>query len=199
MRTAIFAPLLSTFLIGGSLVLAQRPGPAGGDSSNGGADEVVSRLMRFDKNNDGKLTKDEVTDERLIRIIDRADADHDGFVTKAELTSLANREPASGRGFGGGFPGGPSPGGGPGGPMMGRSRPGEILPTMLQERLGLSAEQKTELEALQKEVDSRLEKILNEEQRTRLKAMRDRGPGPGGFGPPGGGRPGGSPPSERPR
>jgi hypothetical protein len=147
--------------------------------------------MRFDKNNDGKLTKDEVTDERLHRIIERADADHDGFVTKAELTSLAKREQTSNRGFGGGFPGGPPPGGGPGAPM-GRFRPGEILPTFIQERLGLSAEQKTQLEVLQKDVDSRLEKILNDEQRAGLKEIRDRGPG--GFGPPGGGRPGGGPP-----
>jgi hypothetical protein len=60
---------------------------------------------------------------------------------------------------------------------------------MLQQRLNLSAEQKAQVEALQKEVDAKLEKILNDEQRTQLKEMRERGPG--GFGPPPGPPPGG--------
>ena len=73
--------------------------------------------------------------------------------------------------------------------MMGGGRPGEILPRMLQERLRLSPEQRSDLEALQKEVDAKLDKILSAEQKTQLKQMRDRGPG--GFGPRGPGGPGG--------
>ena len=46
-------------------------------------------MMAFDKDKDGKLTKAEVSDERLHRLFDRADADKDGFVTKQELTALA--------------------------------------------------------------------------------------------------------------
>ena len=149
--------------------------------------------MQFDANKDGKLTKAEVTDERLQRLFDRADADHDGIVTKQELTALAAREPAGGRGgFGG--PGGPGGFGGPGGRRrrpggfrMGPPRPGEILPAMFRDRLELTAEQSKQVDALQKDVDARLEKILNEDQRQQLKEMRDRGPGgsggPGGFGP----------------
>jgi hypothetical protein len=46
-------------------------------------------------------------------------------------------------------------------------------------------------------VDAKLEKILNVEQRTLLKEMRERGPG--GFGLPGGGRrPGGNGPPPPP-
>jgi hypothetical protein len=75
-------------------------------------------------------------------------------------------------------------------------RPGEILSPMFQQRLRLSSEQEEQLGQLQKEVNARLDKILNDEQRKQLKEMRDRGPG--GFGPPGGGprggRPGGGPP-----
>ena len=46
-------------------------------------------MMTFDKNKDGKLTKDEVTDVRLHRLFDRADANKDGVVTKEELMALA--------------------------------------------------------------------------------------------------------------
>ena len=81
---------------------------------------------------------------------------------------------------------------------MGPPRPGEILPPMLQDRLELTSEQKAQLAALQKEVDGKLETILNDDQKAQLKTMRERGPGR--FGPPGGGRgpgPGGDGPPPR--
>src|SRR6516165_8419343 len=128
------------------LAMAQRDGSgrnASTRTTKAGVDSLESRLMQFDANRDGKLTKAEVTDERLQRLFDRADADHDGIVTKQELTALAAREPAGGRGgFGG--PGGPGGFGGPGGPggfRMGPPRPGEVLPAMLRDRLELTAEQ----------------------------------------------------------
>jgi hypothetical protein len=172
------------------LAMAQPPGGGRGPGANmSGADGLVSRLMQFDANKDGKLTKAEVTDERLQRLFDRADADHDGIVTKQELTALAAREPAGGRGgFGGPGGFGPPGFGGPGGPGGFRPpRPGEILPAMLRGRLELTPEQIKQVDALQQEVDAKLAKILNEEQNRQLKEMRERGPfGPGGFGPPGG-------------
>jgi hypothetical protein len=65
---------------------------------------------------------------------------------------------------------------------------GQILATSDQERLKLSDTQKKELAALQKEIDGKLEKVLNEEQRKQAK---------GGFAfpgaPPGGAAPGGPP------
>ena len=154
------------------------------------------RMMVFDADKDGMLTKVEITDARLHRLFDRSDANKDGIVTKEELASLAVKEQSNESGggppgFGGGPPGfgprggGPPGGGPPGGFMMGMGRPGEILPRMLQERLKLTPEQKSDLDALQKELDARLDKILSAEQKTQLKQMRDRGPG--GFGP-GGGR-----------
>jgi hypothetical protein len=85
--------------------------------------------------------------------------------------------------------------GGPGGPRMMMARPGEVLPVPLQDMLGLTAEQKKQLDELQKEAAGRLEKILTNEQNKQVKEMRDRGPGgfgpPPGFGPPGGAPPGG--------
>ena len=77
---------------------------------------------------------------------------------------------------------------------------------MLRRRLSLTADQEKQVDALQKEVDAKLDKILNAEQKQQLKQMRERGPGgfgpggppPGGFGPggppPGGFGPGGPPP-----
>jgi hypothetical protein len=63
----------------------------------------------------------------------------------------------------------------------------------MQARLKLTADQKKDLEALQKDADARLDKLLTDEQKKQLKEARQgfaRG-GPGGFGP--GGGPGGRP------
>jgi hypothetical protein len=68
---------------------------------------------------------------------------------------------------------------GPGG-FGGPPRPNQVLPPFLQDMLGLSAEQKKTLDALQKNVDDTLAKTLTEEQ---TKKLRERSaPGPGGFG-----------------
>src|SRR5277367_1934699 len=50
---------------------------------------IVLKMMAFNKKKDGKLTKDEVTDERLKRLFDMADTNKDGVVTKEELMALA--------------------------------------------------------------------------------------------------------------
>ena len=69
------------------------PGPPAKTQSkkakSSSADSLLTRMMQFDENKDGKLTKAEVTDERLQRLFARADADHDGVVTRQELTALA--------------------------------------------------------------------------------------------------------------
>ena len=183
------------------MAVAQRQGGReASNSASADARDLVSRMMAFDKNNDGKLSRDEVTDERLIRLFERADADRNGAVTEDELSALAQREHADQGGGPPGFgPGGP-PGGGRGGPMMGMPRPGEILPQFLRQRLNLSSKQQKQLTALQKKVDDELAKILTSAQKKQLSEMRSRGPGgfgpppgggPGGFGPPPGGGPGG--------
>jgi hypothetical protein len=204
--TTVIAPavVLGSALLAAALAQDERPrsGSGGGD-----AEDLVNRMMAFDENHDGKLTKTEITDARLHRLFARADANKDGTVTNEELTALAARESSSDRGGGpgGGGPGGGPPGGGFGGPMM-FSRPGEVLPPMLRQRLKLTGDQVAQLADLQKEVDARLDKILNADQKELLKAMRNRGPGgPGGpRGPvgrrrPPGGPGGGPPPGGEPR
>jgi hypothetical protein len=202
MCTAKWIVAAGCTLIACSQTIAQPPGGAGKAPTGG---TLVERMMAFDKNGDGKLTKDEITDARLLRLFERADANKDGVVTREELTQLESRENASrpeGRGFGppGGFGGGgPGGRGGPGGPG-GPPPMGQILPSFVQEELQLSAAQKKLVAKLQKEVDSKLEKILSDEQKQQWKTMRLRGPGgPGGFGPRGGGpgRPGGEPGEDR--
>jgi hypothetical protein len=99
-------------------------------------------------------------------------------------------------GFG---PGGFGPGG-PGG-FGGLPQPGQVLSPALQGALRLTAEQKKQLEELQKEVDGKLGKILTDDQKKRLKELREapgRGGPPGGFGPPGFGPPAFGPPGGRP-
>jgi hypothetical protein len=77
------------------------PGQATGEAL-----AFVSQLLTFDKNGDGKLAKDELP-ERMQILMDRADANKDGFVDKAELTTFA--EQAARRNPG---DAGPGPGGG---------------------------------------------------------------------------------------
>ena len=64
------------------------------------------RMMEFDTDKDGKLTKVEITDARLHRLFDRSDANKDGIVTKEELASLATKEHSDESGGGPGFGGG---------------------------------------------------------------------------------------------
>jgi hypothetical protein len=86
------------------------------------------------------------------------------------------------------------PGFGPGG-FGAPPRPGQIMSPFLQARLKLTDKQKEQLEGLQKNTDTQLDKLLGDEQRKQLKGMRrfaGGGFGPGGpggmpgFGPPGG-------------
>jgi hypothetical protein len=190
--------------------------PKGNMSNTEMIDDIISRMMAFDMNKDGKLTREEITDNRLLRLFDRADLNKDGVVTGDELSAVAKQMvdefAAEGGGKGGkggpggpgdkkggpggekkGGPGGPGGGkggkggpGGPGGPGGGKGGPGEfgglpqpglIVPIGIQNSLNLSADQRKQIETLQSEIDARLEKILNDEQRKQLKEMRDRGPG----------------------
>lgn len=48
----------------------------------------MNRLMASDKNQDGKLSKDEV-DGRLQAFVTRADVDNDGYATKSEIEKHA--------------------------------------------------------------------------------------------------------------
>ncbi|HEX4608383.1 MAG TPA: hypothetical protein VH092_09265, partial [Urbifossiella sp.] len=82
-----------------------------------------------------------------------------------------------------GFPGGDK--GGKGGFKL-----GVVLPPFAQDELNLTPDQKTQLAAIEDDVKAKLEKLLTDEQKKRLEAVRPPGGGKGGF-PGGQGFPGG--------
>ena len=183
--------LTRALLIGGlaaPTLIAAPQDPADGPTRSGGAAssaDLVTRMMKFDRNKDGKLSKAEITDARLVRIWTRADADKNGTVTKSELEAVDTGDGGNAGGPGGG-PGGPGGGpGGPGGPMGSPPKPGEILPQMMRSRLKLTSDQQAKLDDLQRDVDAKMAKILTDNQKAQLKQMSTRGPG-GGRGGPGG-------------
>lgn len=225
MRLTKILILCSAFLVTSAAVAQPPGGERGGQPPRGEreqprpAEDLATRMMAFDKDKDGKLKKDEVTDERLQRLFDRADANKDGTVTADELKALAAQEAAVGGGRGGpggerggrggpggeggrgpggrggpggegGFPGGPGGFGGRGG--FTPPKPGEILPAFIADQLKLTADQKKLLAELQTEVDGKIEKLLTADQKKKLKEFAERGPvgGPPG-GSPGGRGPGG--------
>lgn len=70
------------------------PGGPGGPGGFGGRDmsgELVNQLMANDKNNDGKLTEDELP-QRLKALMARADTNKDGVLDRAELTQYARQQ-----------------------------------------------------------------------------------------------------------
>jgi hypothetical protein len=63
-------------------------------------EDVVSRMMSFDRNSDGKVQKAELS-ERMYNLMSRGDADHDGALDRTEILTLATAPAATatGRGF----------------------------------------------------------------------------------------------------
>lgn len=58
--------------------------------------DIVERLMEFDRNGDGKLTRDELP-ERLRSAFDTIDGDKDGILTQSELTAFVEKSEAEQR------------------------------------------------------------------------------------------------------
>jgi hypothetical protein len=111
------------------------------------------------------------------KLVKQFDRDGDGRLNAEERKAAREfiKKERAARGPGGFGPGvfGPPP------------QPGQILPAFLRDGLELTAEQRKQVDALQKEVDEALARLLTEGQKKQLREM-GRGPGPGGFGPPGG-------------
>ncbi len=66
------------------------PGRRDGDRGGNRGGDFVERLMKNDKNKDGKLTKDELP-ERMQSLFDRIDTNKDKEISKEELTRMAEK------------------------------------------------------------------------------------------------------------
>ena len=113
------------------------------------------------------------------------------FATAVVLTACLAVTAQPPGGPGGGKDGkGEGKGGGRGG--FGRPQVGQIMPTFIQDTLKLTDDQKKQVADLQKEVDTKLQSILTDDQKKQLKEISERGfGGRGGPGGPGGGFGGG--------
>jgi hypothetical protein len=187
-----------TFLDSGD---AQPPGKKGkkGDpfARPVSADQIVDRILSFDKNNDGKITLEELP-ERMQHLIALGDVNKDGALDKEEIRKLATTlESFAGlTGNGpplpppGAPPKGPGPKGGPkGGPGKG---PGAEIQRTLDElsingpardsanRLLRAHQDKVRRfeELSRSELILQLKDVLNEEDYRVLKSALDRPIGP---------------------
>jgi len=91
-RWLAFALMAWLVLTGASVAQppVQKEGPPKGliQQTRIGVEEIVERLMAFDKNKDGKLTKDELP-ERMHHLIPLGDTNKDGALDKDEIRKLA--------------------------------------------------------------------------------------------------------------
>jgi collagen type III alpha len=141
----------------------------------GNIEEAVAGILNFDKNEDGKLTKEELP-ERMQGMIERGDTNGDGALDKEELAKIVATFRGQGQGRGPGEPGaGPEGRGGPAGPPS---------PEMIVEN------------ALRFDADGD-GKLGRDELLEFAKQMIQRRGGPGG--PEGRGPAGGDRPNERPQ
>jgi hypothetical protein len=200
------ATLLAAFaLIDQSDAQPEKKGPPFGKKGAPAvtAEQIVERIMSFDKNGDGKITVDELP-ERMQHLIALGDLDKDGALDKSEIAKLATTLEAFTNltGNGGLPPGAPPKGPGPkgfgpkGGAFKGAA--GEVQRTLddlnvtgttrdkADRALRAHQDKMRRLEELARsELILQMKEVLNEEDYRVLKSALDRAPGPPPFkGPP---------------
>jgi len=134
-------------------------------------DDIVERILSFDKNKDGKVTKEELP-ERMQNLIEKGDTNKDGALDPAEIKALAaklQREgfPAGFDGFGGGRGGFGGRGGPPGRPAGfggGFGAPGGFRPggaERVLDDLRLTAQTREKAEAAVKTHQEEVRKLMD--------------------------------------
>ncbi len=164
------------------------------------ADQIVERIMSFDKNNDGKITIDELP-ERMQHLIALGDLNKDGALDKEEIRKLATTLESFAGLTGNAGPGGPPPGvqakgpppnkgGAPkGGALKGAA--GEVQRTLDELNVSGAARDKADRalrahqdkvrrfeELVRAELIMQMKDALNEEDYRVLKSALDRPAGP---------------------
>ena len=158
-----------------------RGGPAP-PSRDLGADAIVERILSFDKNKDGKVTKDELP-ERMQYLIEKGDTNKDGALDRAEIEKLAAemaRDESPRRGPPGRFAGG-------------RLTPRDVERALDELKLSSSKKESAaaavksckegarKLEGLARsDLLLRVGDVLDQEQTKKLTAALDRQPADGG-------------------
>jgi hypothetical protein len=173
--SVLFAGLL---LAGASL--AQPPGLKEGHpkeitrATPLGVADVVERIMAFDKNKDGKVTKDELPD-RMHHLLEQGDGNKDGALDKDEIGKLATRLAATR----GGFAVGPIPRPGPGPGVAGgfavgntfRLGPDGVMEGVVED-MKLSGEKKGKALAAVKAHQEHVRKLMEQARAELLEKMK---------------------------
>jgi hypothetical protein len=157
-------------------------------------DDIVERIMAFDKNKDGKVTKDELP-ERMHHLIALGDTNKDGALDRDEIKKLASHATAPGGlgvrggtrgGFGGGGFGvrgdiriGPGPGPGPGlgaieGVVDDLKLPGKKKDQALAAVKAHEENVRKLMDQARAELLQKMKEILSEEEFQDFKAALDR-------------------------
>jgi hypothetical protein len=136
-------------------------------------DDIVERIMAFDKNKDGKVTKDELP-ERMHHLIAEGDLNKDGALDKEEVKKLVTRLTTARGGFGrveirGGFRAGPGLGAGFRGFDVGFG-PGAIEGVV--DDLKLSGKKKAQAMAAVKAHQENVRKLMAQERAQLLQKMK---------------------------
>jgi hypothetical protein len=170
----------------------------GGGGMPGSIDSVKTQIKATDE--EWKVIGPKLREVMAARRAAETGMGGDGIAIRGGFGGLGGFGPPGGGGFG--PPGGPGgfgpPGGGGFGPPGGQGGPGSgppgtpggqpglgpggpTSPPSFLDVLNLTAEQKPQVETLQKEHDAKLSKLLTEDQNKLIKEMRE---GRGGFGVP---------------
>jgi hypothetical protein len=191
LAAALFVGLV---LAGASL--AQPPGPRDGFPKDApppppiSVEEIVERIMAFDKNKDGKVTRDELP-ERMQHLIELGDTNGDGALDKEEIRKLAIKLAASPGGSGGdirvsGFGVGPGPRAGPG-PLEGivddLKLPGQKKEQALAAVKAHEEHVRKLMDQARAELLEQMKEILSEEEFKDFRAALDRPRGQTFFNP----------------
>jgi hypothetical protein len=166
----------------GNAAFQGKGGKGGKGRAPGGltVDQIVERIMAFDKNKDGKITKDELP-ERMHNLIAKGDTNKDGALDKDEIKKLATvlakergfaalggRGGFGGRGFG---PGAGGRGRGFGGGGFGGT--GTTGPQAALADLKLTGQTKQKAEAVLKANQENIRKLLDLARSDLLIKMKD--------------------------
>jgi hypothetical protein len=181
----LISAVVAALIVGGVAVAQlpdQKQGPLRGLArpSPISVDDIVERIMAFDKNKDGKVTKDELP-ERMHHLIAEGDLNKDGALDKEEVKKLVTKLTTARGGFGrveirGGFRAGPGPGAGFRGFDAGFRGfdvgfgPGAIEGVV--DDLKLSAKKKAQAMAAVKSHEENVRKLMAQERARLLQKMK---------------------------